>query len=48
MKEVVKEMLRHPFSTVIVTGALGTAIAGIISAIKGNPGKSFVDVSMTK
>lgn len=37
MKEVVKKMVDHPFATMIAVGAVGSAVADIIRAIRGVP-----------
>lgn len=47
MKEVVKEVLAHPIATLIVVGAVGSAIAGIVSAAKGTT-EPIVRVSIMK
>ena len=48
MNEVVQKMLDHPFASLIVIGAIGTAVASIVGAIKGVPGTPFVSVSSGK
>ena len=35
MKNIISEMLQKPFATAMVVGAIGAAIAGVISAAKG-------------
>ena len=37
MKEVVKEMLAHPIASLVVIGAIGSAVADVARAVKGNP-----------
>ena len=48
MKDTVRQMLEHPIATVIVLGAIGTAIASIVSAARGVPCKPFVDAPLSK
>lgn len=48
MKDVVSEMLKHPFATILIIGAVGSLVAEIISVSRGNARKPFVDVSMSK
>lgn len=48
MKEIMKQMLEHPFATVIILGAVGSAIASIVSAARGIPIKPLIDVSFSK
>ena len=48
MKDIVKETLNHPFATAFIIGALGTAIASIVSAARGVPCKPLIDVVLKK
>lgn len=48
MKEIIQEALRRPFAALIIIGAFGQAVASIVGAAVGTPGKPFVDVTLTK
>jgi len=48
MKDTVKEILAHPIATILIVGAIASAVASIVSATKGVPIKPLVDISLSK
>ena len=48
MKDLCKTALEHPFSTVIVVGALARGVATIIAAARGKPVEPVVSMKINK
>lgn len=46
MKEVVKEMLKHPIASMFIISAVGSAVAGIVREIKGSPKSPVVGLNI--
>lgn len=48
MKEVINNVLEHPFRTVIIVGAIAGSIARVIMAIKGVNPNPIATVNVTR